>query len=80
VTVTSEHMTLVLKVPTGFDLSTFANNQEVLATFSQGADGSLTLTALSGDENAQEADENQGDEGNGGDDGGSGDGGSGGDD
>jgi hypothetical protein len=70
VTVASEHMLLVLKVPAGFDLSKFTNGEEVLASFSQGADGSLTLTALSGDENAQEADEDSGDDG--GDDGGSG--------
>lgn len=81
VTVTSEHMSLVLKVPTGFDLSTFTNNEEVLATFTQGADGSLTLTALAGDENAQQANEDNGDHDGGGDDGGSGggDGGGGGD-
>jgi hypothetical protein len=72
VTVTSEHMSLVLKVPTGFDLSTFVNNEEVLATFTQGADGSLTLTALAGDENAQEADDDNGDHDGGGDDGGGG--------
>src|SRR5205823_8608688 len=56
ITVVSEHMALVLNVPTGFDLSKFANGDEVLAKFAQGADGTLTLTDLSGDENAQEAD------------------------
>jgi hypothetical protein len=58
VTVVSEHLALVLKVPSGFDLSKFANGDEVLAQFTQGADGSLTLTTLSGDENAQEANDN----------------------
>src|SRR5438067_9710153 len=53
VTVTSDEMSLVLKVPAGFNLTTFTNGEEVLATFTQGADGSLTLTALTGDENAQ---------------------------
>lgn len=58
VTVNSEHMNLTIKVPTGFDLSKVANGDEVLATFSQGADGSLTLTDISADGNAQEADNN----------------------
>lgn len=81
ITVVSEHMALVLNVPTGFDLSKFANGDEVLAQFTQGADGTLTLTALSGDDNAQQADEND-DNGNDGGDGDhhGGDGGGGGDD
>jgi hypothetical protein len=74
ITVVSEHMALVLNVPTGFDLSKFANGDEVLAQFTQGTDGTLTLTALSGDDNAQQADENDDDNGDGdhhgGDDGG----------
>ena len=81
ITVVSEHMALVLNVPASVDLSKFANGDEVLAKFTQGADGTLTLTALSGDDNAQEADDNNdandNDNGNGdghGDDGG-GDGG-----
>lgn len=80
ITVTSEHMSLVLKVPTGFDLSTFAPGSEVLATFTQGTDGTLMLTALSADANAQQADDNGGDQGGddgGGDNGGGGDGGGG---
>ncbi len=85
ITVTSEHMSLVLKVPAGFDLSTFAAGSEVLATFTQGADGSLTLTALSADGSAQQADsgnqsgdDNGGGDGHGGDSGGGGHGGDGG--
>jgi uncharacterized membrane protein YgcG len=79
IAVTSEHMSLVLKVPAGVVLLGFASGDEVLATFSQGADGSLTLTALSGDENAQAADDDGGDD-HGGDRGGDGhDGGGGGD-
>jgi hypothetical protein len=77
ITVTSEHMNLSIKVPAGFDLTTFANGDEVLVTFSQQADGSLVLTDISGDENAQEADtndNNSGDDDSGGDDNG-GDGG-----
>lgn len=78
-TVSAEHMTLVLNVPTGFDLTKFANGDEVLATFSQQADGTLVLTQLSGDENAQQADEgdDNGDDGgdNGDDNGGGGGGG-----
>jgi uncharacterized membrane protein YgcG len=58
ITVVSEHLALVLNVPAGFDLSHFANGDEVLAQFTQGADGTLTLTTLSGDENAQEANNN----------------------
>jgi hypothetical protein len=77
ITIVSEHMALVLNVPTGFDLTAFATGDEVLAKFTQGADGTLTLSAISGDDNAQEAD--QGDDhgdghdgDNGGDNGGSG--------
>jgi uncharacterized membrane protein YgcG len=77
VTVTTEDMSLVIAVPTGFDLSAFANGQEVLATFSQQANGSLLLTALSRDDNAQQADEHSSDGHHGGDGGGSGSGGSG---
>lgn len=58
ITVVSEHMALVLNVPATIDLSKFANGDEVLAQFTQGADGTLTLTALSGDDNAQQADDN----------------------
>jgi Cu/Ag efflux protein CusF len=77
VTVTSEDMSLVLKVPAGIDLTKFKTGDEVLATFTQGPDGSLTLTQLAGDENAQEADdqgeiENGDDDGDNGDNGGSG--------
>jgi Cu/Ag efflux protein CusF len=73
VTVSSEHMTLVLNVPTGFDLTKFVTGDEVLATFTQQADGTLVLTELSGDENAQQADE--GDDNDQGDDHGDGGGG-----
>ena len=81
VTVSSEHMTLVLKVPTGFDLTKFATGDEVLATFTQQTDGSLVLSALSGDENAQQADDQSNDDNGGsGDNGGGGSGGGGGGD
>jgi hypothetical protein len=66
ITVVSEHMALVINVPSTFDLSKFKNDDEVLAKFTQGADGTLTLTDLSGDDNAQEADDN--DDGDNGDD------------
>jgi hypothetical protein len=56
IAVTSEHMSLVIALPVGFDLSPFTNGQEVLATFAQQAGGSLLLTALSGDDNAEQAD------------------------
>ena len=80
VTVSSEHMTLVLNVPTGFDLTTFTTGEEVLATFAQQTDGTLLLTALSADANAEQADDDQGDDGGGGHDGGGGGGGGGGGD
>ena len=85
ITVTSEHQSLVLKVPAGTDLSAFHANDEVLAEFSQGADGSLTLTRLS----TADDDEDTGDHGEhhdgggghgGGDHGGGGGGDGGGDD
>lgn len=56
VTVTSEEMSLILAVPSGLDLSAFANGDEVLATFTQNPDGSLVLSALAGDETAAQAD------------------------
>jgi Cu/Ag efflux protein CusF len=58
ITVVSEHMALVINVPSTFDLSKFKAGDEVLAKFTQGADGTLTLTDLSGDDNVQEADNN----------------------
>jgi hypothetical protein len=61
VTVVSEHMALVLNVPSTFDLSTFKNGDEVFAKFTQGADGMLTLTALSGNDDEEEADDDNGD-------------------
>lgn len=84
ITVTSDAMSLVITVPSGFDLSTFTNGQDVLATFAQQSDGSLLLTALSGDDSAQQADhqcqDGQGGNGNGtGGDGGQGSGSSSGD-
>jgi hypothetical protein len=63
ITVSADDATLVLKVPSGFDLTGFQNGDEVLATFAQAQDGSLTLTALSGDENAQRADCHEGQQG-----------------
>jgi hypothetical protein len=58
VSISSEHMNLSLKTPAGLDLSKFANGDEVLATFSQQPDGSLLLTDISANGNAQEADTN----------------------
>lgn len=81
VTIVSEHMALRLNVPTGFDLTQFKNGDEVLAKFTQNADGTLTLTSLSGDDNEQEANDNDDNDDNddgGGHDGGGGDGGGGG--
>jgi hypothetical protein len=57
VTVRDDEMTLVLKVPTGFDLSKFRTGDEVLATFTQGTDGSLTLTELAANDDENEADD-----------------------
>jgi hypothetical protein len=74
ITVGSEHIVLVLNVPAGFDLTAFKVGDEVLATFAQQSDGTLLLTKLSGDENAEQADEDGSDDG-GGDNGGGGDGG-----
>ena len=80
ITVVSEHMALVLVVPSTVDLTKFATGDEVLAQFTQGTDGTLTLTSLSGDDNAQQADDNGGDDnGDNGDNGDHSGGGSGGD-
>jgi hypothetical protein len=70
VTVKSDEMNLSINVPAGFDLTKFATGDEVLITFSQQADGSLLLTDISGDGNAQEADSNDDNGNNNGDDGG----------
>jgi hypothetical protein len=59
VTISSEHMTLVLNVPSGFDLTRFASGDEVFATFSQQPDGTLTLTKLARDDDRD--DDNGGD-------------------
>lgn len=59
ITISSDNMSLVLKVPTGFDLSSFQNGQEVLAVFSQQSDGSLLLTTLSGNQDEQQANSQQ---------------------
>ena len=59
VTVTSEHMSLVLEVPTGIDLTPFKAGDEVVAEFTQATDGSLTLTRLStADDNEDTGDDN----------------------
>jgi hypothetical protein len=84
ITVVSDQMALVINVPSTFDLSKFANGDEVLAKFSQGADGTLTLTDLSGDDNAQQANsdddgDNSDNNGDNGDNNGGGGGGGGGD-
>jgi hypothetical protein len=63
ITVKSEHMNLVIKVPAGFVLTSFASGDEVLVTFSQQTDGSLLLTDISANGNAEEADHEDGDDG-----------------
>ena len=72
ITITSEHLSLVLKVPAGLDLSAFRNGMEVVADFSQGSDGSLTLSRLStaDDDEDTEAEHHRGHDGgsDGGDD------------
>lgn len=76
VTISSEHMTLVLNVSTGLDLTGFMTGDEVLAVFVQQADGTLTLTQLSRDDDAEHADDDNGNNnGNGGEHHGGGDGG-----
>jgi len=84
ITVGSEHETLVIDVPSGVDLSAFEVGDEVLAVFSQQPDGTLLLTSLRGDENAQQANRDDGDgggdDGDGGHDGGHDGGGDGGND
>jgi hypothetical protein len=80
ITVKSDEMNLSINVPTGFDLTKFATGDEALVTFSQQADGSLLLTDISADGNAQQADNNNGGSSGNGDDNGGGDNHSGGDD
>jgi hypothetical protein len=75
VTVSSEHLTLVLNVPPGFDLALFRDGDEVLATFSQQTDGTLVLTQLSSNDDELQADDDDGGDGH--HDGGGGDGGGG---
>ncbi len=46
ITVGGDELNLAIKVPAGTDLSAFQNGDDVEATFTQGTDGSLTLTKL----------------------------------
>ncbi|MFL5964842.1 MAG: hypothetical protein ACJ757_18370 [Gaiellaceae bacterium] len=62
ITVKSEDLNLVIKVPAGFVLTSFATGDEVLVTFSQQGDGSLLLSAISADGNAQDADDDDNDD------------------
>jgi hypothetical protein len=57
IAVTSEHSSLVIAVPTGFDLAGFVQGEEVIATFAQLPNGSLSLLKLSGDEDNEDADD-----------------------
>jgi hypothetical protein len=66
ITVGSDGQVLVIGVPSGFDLSGLAVGDEVLAQFTQQADGSLLLTSLTADDAADAANE-QGDDNGGGD-------------
>ena len=75
VTISSEHLTLVLNVPTAFDLTGFRTGDEVFATFAQQPDGTLTLTKLARDDDRD--DDHGGDGGHHGGDGGGGSGGGG---
>jgi len=81
ITVTSERASLVIAVPTGFDLTGFMQGEEVHATFAQLTNGSLSLLKLTGDEDDDVGDQGDGhgddDHGHdgGGDDGGHGHGG-----
>jgi hypothetical protein len=76
VTVVSEHIALVLNVPSGFDLSAFRNGDEVIAAFAQQPDGTLTLTSLTARDQEEQGDDDGGHDG-GGDHGGDGGGGGG---
>jgi hypothetical protein len=70
ITIASEHLALVLNVPAGSDLTGLAVGDEVLATFAQQPDGTLTLTALSlGDDEGDGDGGGHGDHHGGGDDG-----------
>jgi hypothetical protein len=75
ITIGSERELLVLSVPSSVDLGSIAVGDEVLAQFAQQADGSLVLTSISADDNAQAADEDGSGDGDGGDGGHGGDGG-----
>lgn len=55
IAVTSERMSLVILVPTGFDLAGFVQGEEVIATFAQLTNGSLSLVKLSSDEDDEDA-------------------------
>jgi hypothetical protein len=46
ITVTGHDLNLAIKVPAGTNLGAFRNGDDVEATFTQGTDGSLTLTKL----------------------------------
>ncbi len=56
-TVTDNGVSLQLGVPATIDLSKFKRGDDVLAYFSRDATGTLTLTAIGGDEDEAEADD-----------------------
>lgn len=64
VTISDEGVALTLSVGGGIDLSQFKVGDEVFAYFARQSDGSFALTAISGDENATEADDEDEIEGN----------------
>lgn len=53
IAVRSEGLTLVISVPSTIDVSKFMPGDEVLASFQRQADGSLVLTAISGDDQGE---------------------------
>jgi hypothetical protein len=68
ITVTGDELNLAIKVPPGTDLSGFRNGDDVEATFTQGTDGSLTLTRLElrNDDNDDSGGDHHGGDGHGG--------------
>jgi hypothetical protein len=66
VTIVSEHIALVLNVPAGLDLAAFRSGDEVLAEFTQGADGTLTLAKLAFEDTDNDDNDNDGHDGRGG--------------
>jgi hypothetical protein len=62
ITVADDGVSVLIGVPSGFDLTKFKVGDEVLASFTRNTDGSLTLTALANEDAADDQEPETGDD------------------